>query len=159
MNARDVLFYGQRWLFGTIDGLDFSHWETPGVCGYWSVRQIIAHLASYEEVLVDVLSGFGQERPRPAFDRLLGNPMGFNDVEVAARDGQSPRETLAEFERHHEQVMKLVPTIADEVWRKPGTLPWYGMEYSLDDWMVYQFYGHKREHGAQIMVFRDTLAK
>jgi hypothetical protein len=33
------------------------------------------------------------------------------------------------------------------------------MEYSLDDYIVYSSYGHKREHGAQINVFKDTLKK
>jgi hypothetical protein len=41
---------------------------------------------------------------------------------------------------------------------KPGTLPWYGPEYALDDFIVYSYYGHKREHSAQINVFRDQLA-
>ena len=33
---------------------------------------------------------------------------------------------------------------------RPGTLPWYGDEYALDDFIVYTSYGHKREHGPQI---------
>ena len=31
-------------------------------------------------------------------------------------------------------------------------------EYSLEDFIVYTFYGHKREHSAQIAAFRDRLA-
>jgi hypothetical protein len=31
-----------------------------------------------------------------------------------------------------------------------GTIPWYGPEYSLNDLVVYQMYGHKREHGPQL---------
>ena len=44
-----------------------------------------------------------------------------------------------------------------EVLRRPGTLPWYGAQYALDDFIVYQYYGHKREHTAQINVFKDLL--
>ena len=40
--------------------------------------------------------------------------------------------------------------IAPEVWREVGTIPWYGPEYSLDDLVVYQMYGHKREHDPQL---------
>jgi proline iminopeptidase len=29
------------------------------------------------------------------------------------------------------------------------------LEYALDDFIVYNYYGHKREHSAQIAVFRD----
>lgn len=51
--------------------------------------------------------------------------------------------------------MALVAQIPAETARLTGTLPWYGAEYALDDFVVYTFYGHKREHSAQIAVFRD----
>ena len=53
MNASDVLKYGQLTFLAGLDGLPESEWEKPGVCGYWSVKQIIAHIASYEAVLAD----------------------------------------------------------------------------------------------------------
>jgi hypothetical protein len=40
--------------------------------------------------------------------------------------------------------------------RAPGTIPWYGAEYALDDLIVYFNYGHKREHAGQIGLFRDA---
>jgi hypothetical protein len=43
--------------------------------------------------------------------------------------------------------------------RQNGALPWYGAEYDLEDFIAYSFYGHKREHTAQINVFRDALAR
>ena len=46
-----------------------------------------------------------------------------------------------------------------ETLRQVGTLPWYGAEYALDDYLVYAFYGHKREHSGQISVFKDHLPK
>ena len=55
------------------------------------------------------------------------------------------------------QVMELSARIHPEVFRQVGTLPWYGMDYSLDDVLVYMYYGHKREHSAQIAAFRDGL--
>ena len=30
--------------------------------------------------------------------------------------------------------------------------------YALDDVLVYMYYGHKREHSAQIAAFRDRLS-
>jgi hypothetical protein len=32
------------------------------------------------------------------------------------------------------------------------------MEYALDDVLIYMYYGHKREHSAQIAVFRDQFS-
>ena len=49
MNAVDILKYGQQTVLQTIDGFLNSAWETPGACGVWSVKDIIAHLASCEK--------------------------------------------------------------------------------------------------------------
>jgi hypothetical protein len=52
MNALDVLKYGNLTVLRTIEGLPHSEWDTPDVCGVWSVKEIIAHLASFEDILV-----------------------------------------------------------------------------------------------------------
>jgi hypothetical protein len=31
------------------------------------------------------------------------------------------------------------------------------MDYSLDDFIVYTYYGHQREHAAQTAAFRDRI--
>ena len=56
MNATDILKYGQGTVLHAIDGFPEADWETAGACGVWSVKDIIAHLTSYEHVLVDVLT-------------------------------------------------------------------------------------------------------
>jgi hypothetical protein len=157
MNAQDILKYGQGTLLQTIDGFPDSKWETGGACGTWSVKDIIAHLASYEEVLVDVLSGFVAKRPTPYLDKYTGLGGQFNDLEVESRRTKTAREVLNELTDVHARVMELAGQIRPEIFRQAGTLPWYGMEYALDDVLVYMYYGHKREHSAQIAAFRDHL--
>jgi len=51
--------------------------------------------------------------------------------------------------------MRLAASISPDVWREVGTIPWYGAEYSLDDLVVYQQYGHKREHDPQLAAALD----
>ena len=53
--------------------------------------------------------------------------------------------------------MELIGRIPAETLRQSGTIPWYGAEYALDDLIVYLYYGHKREHAAQIAAFRDRM--
>jgi hypothetical protein len=76
---------------------------------------------------------------------------------VDRRKANTVREVLAEFNNAHARVMELIVTISVETLRQNGTLPWYGMDYALDDVIVYMYYGHKREHSAQIAAFRDHL--
>ena len=157
MNATDILKYGQGTVLQAIEGLPESAWETPGACGVWSIKDIIAHLASYEHVLVDVLSTFVGGASTPYLSKFTDPGGNFNDLEVAARKGKSVKEVLDEFNDTYAQVMSLITRIPVETFRQAGTIPWYGLEYALDDYIVYAYYGHKREHSAQIAAFRDHL--
>lgn len=160
MNAADVLKYGNLTLLGSVEGLATDDWETPGVCGVWSVRGVVAHLASYEAVLVELLDGFvGGSAPTPLLDRFRDPGANFNDAEVAARASRSVEETLAELNGAHARVLDLIAEVPVDLARRAGTLPWYGEPYSLEDLLVYLYYGHKREHSAQILVFRDGLTR
>jgi uncharacterized damage-inducible protein DinB len=158
MNAVDVLKYGHQTVLKTIEGLPESDCTTGGVCGVWSVKDIIAHLASYEHVLVEVLGTFLDRGPTPYLDEFTGGGQ-FNDRQVALRKEKTVQDVLSEYNDTHARVTSLVAKIPAETLRQAGTLPWYGMEYALDDFIVYTFYGHKREHSAQIAVFRDSLAR
>jgi uncharacterized protein (TIGR03083 family) len=157
MNAQDVLKYGHLTVLGAIDGLAEPDWERPGACGRWSVKNLIAHLASYELALVDILTGFTGGGPAPTLDAFHAAPTEFNDRQVDQRCSQTAAQTLAEYREAHERATTLASRISDESWRQNGTLPWYGAEYDLDDVIVYMYYGHKREHCAQIALFRDHL--
>ncbi len=157
MNALDILKYGQGTALQAIDGLPDAASEKPGACGVWSIKDIIAHLASYEHTMLDVLSTFVGGNSTPYLSKFTDPNSNFNDSEVAARKGKSFKEVIGEFQDTHAQVMALAERIPAETFRQTGTLPWYGMEYALDDFIVYTQYGHKREHGAQIAAFRDNL--
>ena len=157
MNAKDILMYGQQTVQQTIDGFPPTAWETAGACGEWSVKDIIAHLASYEQVLVDILATFTAGGPTPTLNTFLEMGGKFNDNEVNRRKEKTIQDVLSEFNDTHSQVMSLIANIPAETLRQTGTLPWYGVTYSLDDVLVYMYYGHKREHSAQIAAFRDHL--
>jgi uncharacterized protein (TIGR03083 family) len=159
MNAVDILKYGQGTVYQTIEGFPESAWEKPGACGVWSVKDILAHLTSYEEVLVDILSTFVGKHSTPYLDKYTAPGGQFNDAEVEKRRGKTVQEILDEFNDAHAQATALAAQIRPEQFRQNGTQPWYGMDYSLDDIIVYMYYGHKREHSAQIAAFRDRLTK
>ena len=157
MNAVAILKYGQQTVLHTLEGFPETAVETPGACGVWSVKDILAHLASYEQVLVDVLATLVSLQPTPYLNKFTEAGGQFNDTEVNVRKARTMPEVLAEFNDAHAQVMSLATQISPERFRQTGTLPWYGMEYALDDFLVYTFYGHKREHSAQIAAFGDRL--
>jgi uncharacterized damage-inducible protein DinB len=158
MNANDVMKYGHLTVLRAVDGFTDENWNEGGVCGIWSTRQIIAHLASYELMLADVLLGIAEGGPTGFLDEYIAAGASFNDAQVEKRSGHTPAETLEEYRSAYERVAETALQIPEETWTKVGTILWYGDEYSLDDLIVYQFYGHKREHCSQIDVYRDRLA-
>lgn len=158
MNAVDMLGYGHKTVMDAVDGLPDEYWTRPGAVGYWSVKDIIAHLASFEGVLVEVLGHILEDAPTPTVKRFAAAPATFNDVEVdEKRAGLSPKEAWDEYVSNYEQALKLLAQIPVEERRRLGAVPYYGNAYDLEDFLVYSFYAHKREHCAQIGVFRDRI--
>jgi hypothetical protein len=153
MNANDVLKYGHQTVLGTLGGLTAEAWVTPNVCGVWSTKDIVAHLASFEGVLTEILETFLDEGSTPIL-KAFQIDSAFNEAQVASRKERSVDEVLNEYQERYARVMALAKSIPLNLFSQSGTLPWYGSEYSLDDLIVYMFYGHKREHSAQIALWR-----
>jgi uncharacterized damage-inducible protein DinB len=157
MNAKDILMYGNRTVLMTLKDVPDEEWETKGVCGIWSVKEIVAHLSSFEYILVEVLNTFLGGKPGPHMISWGESGQKFNEVQVAKRQSMSAEEVMEEYERIQGHTMDLIARIPVETLRRAGTIPWYGPEYALDDLIVYAFYGHKREHCSQINVFKDKI--
>src|SRR5215213_291342 len=88
MNPQDILKYGHNTVCITIEGLDESHWNTGGVCGVWSVKDVIGHLGAYEHVLEEVLTGFLGGGATPYLDKFKAG-YEFNDDQAALRKDRS----------------------------------------------------------------------
>jgi len=159
MNAHDILMYGDRTLRAGLDAVPMNWWTQAGVCGGWSVKDILAHLTSYELCQAEALAGFVQPGPTPTLDLLREQGSEFNQRQVDARKDLSPQDVLRAYEDAHARLMEAVSSMPEALLSKVGTIPWYGESYSLDDMLVYNNYGHKREHVAQINVYKDSLAQ
>ncbi len=156
MNAVAIMKNGHKTVLSVINDVDEIHCETPGACGERSVKDIMAHLASYEWMLVEALTEVVQDGAEtPTLDRYRTDPASFNDAEVEKRRDKSTNEMLHEYKQAYEEVSALAERVPDDAWTRNGVLPWYGNAYDLGDFLTYSFYGHKREHGAQIAAFRD----
>lgn len=157
MDARTIMFYGNKTLLAALEGLDHDHWLVGGVCGVWSVKDIVAHMACYELLIGDVFGMFTGAAEKPMFDRMAASYETWNDDTVAERRHLTPQAVLDEYLAAYTEKMARAEAIGAAKLAEVGTIPWYGDGYALDDYIVYTDYGHKREHAAQIMVYRDTL--
>jgi len=159
MNTIDVLRHGHRAVQDSLYGLPESAWTTPGACGVWSVKDILAHLASFELLLADVIRSVLRESPTPVLSSYLADPKQFNVNEVTRRRELPPHEVWVEYESAHRSTLTLVTQVPIRVRRLNGMLPWYGAATDLEDFIVYSIYGHKREHAAQIAAYRGQWSQ
>ena len=158
MNPQDVLKYGHRTVMRTLEAFPRAQWYTPGACGRWSVKDLVAHLGSFELVLAEALENCLSPGPTPLVDQFAGRDQDFNDEQVdRLRKDWTLEAALEEYLSAHRRVWAAASQIAPEIWEREGVFPWYGAEYDLEDFVVYAFYGHKREHTGQIQVFSDRF--
>jgi hypothetical protein len=147
MQTLDVLMYGQRTIRSTIDRYGADDWDRIAL-GVWTAKDLLGHLGAFEVRFADQLAPFAGEPVQS--DLPSADPRTFNDAQAAVRKDWPVEKVMTEFLEAHERVMRHARAISAEVWKEVGTIPWYGPEYSLDDLVVYQQYGHKREHDPQL---------
>ena len=156
MNAVDVLMYGQRTVLATIGRYQAEDWDRIAL-GVWTAKDLLGHLGAFEVRFADILATFVDA---PIVSELLtADPRTFNDDQAAVRKDWSIEQVTREFLDAHERVMAHAKAITPERWREVGTIPWYGAEYSLDDLVVYQMYGHKREHDPQLQAVAEAAGR
>ena len=160
MDPLGMLRYGQQRVVDVVKDLPDHVWDTPGVCGFWSTKQIIGHLIGWEYYLEEFLAPFaGKPMPTPHIDdyKTLDEDA-YNDKYGTAAAARTPADLMDEFQDVNERVLALASLISKETWHQLGMLQWSDKN-DLEDFVVYGYYGHKYEHAAQIVIFRDKLSQ
>jgi uncharacterized damage-inducible protein DinB len=155
MNPTDILNTSHQMVIQAVDGLPESEWEIPGACGEWSVKEVLAHLASYEHLLVEALIAFPTDEPT-AYVRALKQPATFNASEVEARRYQTAQQIMDEYHEMQLQTTSLLANIPAEMVEQKGTIPWYNKDACLSD-LISSVCAHTGEHCLQITQFRQKV--
>lgn len=154
MNIATILYYGQKDLSSALAKVSAEQQNTAGACGKWSIHDVLAHLYSYEQYMYEVVTTIlFPSAPTPILEEMKESHEGFSERAVLDGKNMSFAELMEKQKKAHEELLVLLKQIPVETLSKPGTLPWYGGEYALDDYLVYTGYGHKKEHAAQIEAF------
>jgi uncharacterized protein (TIGR03083 family) len=88
-NVSPTIHAERKALAADLDGLAVHEWDTPSLCGGWTVRDVVAHMTAATK-----LNG-----PK-FFGKLVGSGFSFERVQnkgIAAERGSSPSDTLAHF--------------------------------------------------------------
>lgn len=154
MNASDVLEQSHSLLTAAVDDLPESQWDVAGVCGEWSVKDTVAHLASYERLLLDVLHTFQGNEVSPYIQNFLANGETFNRTIVESRKYETAQNVLNEYQEAQVQTTSLLAQIPSEKVQQVGAMPWFDPERCLGD-LINIICAHTKEHCDQIIAFRQ----
>jgi hypothetical protein len=159
MDMIAILKHGHQVVLDAVVGLSSDLWGMGGVCGVWSTKDIVGHLASVEGAQFEILClNLGRKIDTPYLEQAgkLG-PAGFNTKQIEVRRETSYQDVLAEYKQGFDQVIQVLREFPSDVLHEPGRGSFYVEGYSLADWFVHGIYGHKREHAGQIVSFYERM--
>jgi len=113
MDVAKVLENSHTLLLQTVEGVPESEWEIPGVCGEWSVKDVVSHLAAYERLLIDILNTALGNEASPYMRTFLANPEGFNTHVAEAREYQPAQQVLVAYQEAQVQSTSLLAQIPE----------------------------------------------
>lgn len=159
MYTLDLLEQAHLTALRSVEGLPILGWHIPGVYGDWSVKDIFAHFTSCQCVMLDIFASVKGETPTPALDKWLHNRERYDSVGVARRRNNMVQAVLDEYNDVHMETINQLIRIPDDLLRQKGTLPWYGMEYDLEQFIAHVFCHHKRDLCEHIATFRGQMLR
>jgi len=148
VNPHDVLRYADRTFRRAIDALEPADWLRV-VAGVWTPKDVVGHVSAIHLLSVSALATFAGEPASPA-EQGLADDVDFNMSQAAVRASWHVERVVAEYDETQSSVRRLAKAVDEATWRRVGTIPWYGAEYSLEDLIVYRVYGHVREHATHL---------
>ena len=138
----------------TVDNLPELEWDMPMSDGGWTVKDTIAHLASYAHLLADMCHVVLKDStPTPYITQYIQQSTEFNQTQVAERSNHTAQQIINEFEEVLAEVVQLLARIPVGKIEEKGTLG-SGSERSLSD-SVKGLTGHIQRHCDEITAFRN----
>jgi hypothetical protein len=128
----------------------------PGVTGQWSVKDILAHLAAWEQLLLEWyqagLGGYPEAHEPVGMKRKLIDAL--NQEIYAQNRGRELDAVLVDFHRSYQQVFMIVSAIPEEDLFAPGRYSWTG-RFTLADYVAGNTCNHYAWAGTQILKWKN----
>ena len=131
-------------LMESCSGLSDSALNEPGPVGLWSVRDLVGHIATWDEEALAALPVIleGKKLPRYA---SLGGIDAFNAREQDRKRGNTLAELRRDMDATHERLLAYLTSVPETAYAKEGRF----LKRMRQD-----TYGHYREHAAQVVLWR-----
>jgi hypothetical protein len=120
----------------------------PGVTGDWSVKDLLAHVATWDQEALHSLPMILEGRRPPRYKDLYGGIDAFNALKSSEKQVLSLAETIEHFERTHQSLVVMLLSLPEEHFLRESR---FLRRLRLDT------YGHYPLHASAIRAWRKTL--
>ncbi len=137
-----------------MSGLTQEDLARPNVVNKWSIKDLIAHLASWDEEELRVIQAFAMQN-EPQYSYTISDRSDFavwNNEQVELRRSRSLQEVIAEFDAARRDLIQAVEGVTDQVLMRPKMTSW-NREYTGLELLEEQA-AHDLEHAADIRGWR-----
>lgn len=129
-------------------GLTDAHLLIAGVTGKWSVRDIVAHVTTWEEEALQQLPRILQGLRPPRYSVTYGGIDAFNAQMTEKKKGLSLGEVFRQMDETHLRLLNLLQTVPERNFRT---------ETRFRRRLRFDTYGHYPKHARAIRRWRDQL--
>lgn len=131
-------------LMESFSGLPESALNEPGPVGLWSVRDLLGHIATWEEEALKALPVILEGKTLPRY-ASSGGIDAFNAREQDRKGGITLAELKRDLAATHERLIAYLTSVPETAYAKEGRF----LKRLRQD-----TYGHYREHAAQVVLWR-----
>ena len=155
-NLFETLNQERTILLDAITTLPETFLDEKGVVAEWSIKNVLAHLTSWEQVVTDFLPDRLATGRRPHILSVMSaDEDGWNAQQVASREQLTPREQLDEFQRTRQALLQVLYDGGEEALNRQH--PWPEWQGTLATYMLEQVGDHEREHREAVLAAVERL--
>jgi hypothetical protein len=149
MQIFDELAHTRAALLDVLAGLDEEALDRKGFVGEWSAKNVLAHIAAWEEWVAQALPKRLAAGTTPAdFRERAANEERFNAEEVAEREELTPSEQLMELERTREALLGELHGLDAATWQRRNL--WDTWQGTLAEYLRDAVIVHEQEHTTEL---------
>lgn len=113
-------------LYQVTQGLSEEEMTQVQVEGVWTIKDIVGHIASWEEVLLEPLRSYADGDPFEA--EVIKDYMAWNDEQAARKQDIPLGIVMDQSATTRQELVTVASRLSAEQWEQPVPLPWGGEE-------------------------------
>lgn len=135
-------------LWAITRGLDEGDWLVPGAAGEWNLKDVLAHIAAWQEETIRLLPEMARQVVAGIEEPFDYDIDAWNAAQYEARRDLSVAEVQKGLLAAREQLIAMLQ-------RLPGE--WLDGHEGMRNWAMYSTYAHYDEHLPDLRAWREGL--